>query len=206
MSTEQVRRIALLLIACSASLAFGELHGLSSHAGLPPDVPSPSAGAASCDDGGNTCPLRNVADAASTDPPTYQAIEFVCERGEVLTIPFQRLNALALNPQRTMCVAQWGLYQSIIEGRGLYPIYLQLEEHRIGYLRADSLANGEALDLGVVPLARLAFRPPPSATLPSLDLVPIDDAGMELPEITRVRVVLDLPFHWGRHGEYVADS
>jgi len=144
-----------------------------------------------------------------TEPPTFEAIDFVEEQGGIFSIPYDRLAALALNAPRTVAVIEGALYQAIIEGDRLEPVYRQIQKRRINRLEASSFANGETYLLPVVPMTTLmqgrgplGIPAPPHPTL-----VPCDGPGDEVPVITRIRIVLQEPYHFdGKTGAYRSDG
>jgi hypothetical protein len=211
-----IRRVlffAVLGIFLLSSVALG---GMTRHPRVPPPsgtlhlesglVPVPSASRSP----DATAPPPAAHDAGPL--PVYEAIDFVEEQGDVFALSYDHLSALALNPQRTVCVLEYTLYQALVEGQNLEPLYRDIRKRRIERLEASSLANGATLTLPVVPLVSLprshagAFENRAWGHSLPAPLVPLMAAGDGAPVITRVRVVLPSPYHFGKSGEYVRDE
>ena len=84
--------------------------------------------------------------------PTYEALDFVEVQGGIFSIPYDRLAALAVNAPRSVIVIEGALYQAIVEGSRLEPLYRQIQKRQIKCLEASSFSNGETYSLPVVPM------------------------------------------------------
>ena len=115
-----------------------------------------------------------------------------------------------MNAPGTCIVLESGsVYQGIIEGRHPQALYRQLLKHGVGRLEASSIANGGTFSLPVVPMSTLLQGRGPLGlpAPPHPMLVSTDDPEDEQPIVTRVRVCIDVPFHFsGCNGDYVADN
>jgi hypothetical protein len=141
--------------------------------------------------------------------PTYETLDFVEAQGGIFSIPYDRLSALAMNAPRSVIVIEGALYQALVEGSRLEPLYRQIQKHQIKCLEASSFANGETYSLAVVPMTTLMQGRGPLGipAPPHPMLVPGDNAGEELPVITRIRIVLQEPYHFdGKTGAYTSDE
>jgi hypothetical protein len=159
---------------------------------------------------GDACQLHQGADTPDQSTE-YEEIEFYPEEGGKFSLPYSHLVARSLNRNATVYVIQFSLYQAIIEGERLEDIDRQVAKRRIGRMQASVLANGDTYALPVIPLGVLEHRKPGEVTTPVPTLISFtadDDAGGDgLPVIRRVRVELDVPFHYdGRTGAYVSDE
>jgi hypothetical protein len=212
MRTELLRRVAFLATFGIATFSGGVLLGQSRHRGLPPPPPPPVKVASEPDTPstctGVACPLHH----AVSDPPTYDAIEFVEEQGGTYSLDYDHLCALALSAPRNTLVLEYTLYDSILEGRDLEALYRAIRKRQVERLEASSLANGETLTIPVVPLASLsrsnlgAFENRAwGNSVPPLP--PSDEPGAaDTPTVTRVRVVLPSPYSFGKSGQYVREE
>jgi hypothetical protein len=147
-----------------------------------------------------------------SDPPTYDTIDFHEQQGSEYSLKYDNLCALGLSAPRNTLVLEYTLYQVVIEGEHLEPVYRVIRKRQVGTLQATSLANGSTTIIPLVPLASL-----PRSNAGSyenrvwgdsvLPLPPSDEpeAGDE-PTVTRVRVVLPSPYVFGKAGQYVREE
>jgi hypothetical protein len=137
-------------------------------------------------------------------------LEFHEDTGSVLAIPYEKVSAVAMNaPATCLVIESGGLYQGILDGHHLEPLYRQLLRHRVGRLEASSLANGGTFSLPVVPMSTLLQgRGPLGIPAPPHPMfVSTDDPEGEQPIVTRCRVCISVPYHFsGCTGAYVADN
>jgi hypothetical protein len=147
--------------------------------------------------------------AADAGHEVFEDLEFSEDRGSVLSVPYSRIAALAMNMRHTCIVVEVsGMYQAILEGTDLQPLFRQLQQHRVRRLETSSLANGATYSIPVIPMSSLLQGRGPQGipAPPHPMLVSTDDPLDEQPVLTRVRVCLDCPYHFnGCTGAYVAD-
>jgi hypothetical protein len=153
---------------------------------------------------------------ASTSPQgvdaggeVFDVLEFREDTGSVLAIPYKNVSAVAMNaPQSCIVIESGGLYQAILDGDHLAPLYAQILKHRVSGLEASSLASGGTFSLPVVPMSTLVRGRGPLGipAPPHPMLVSTDEPNDEQPIVTRVRVCIDQPFHFRCDGSYVADN
>lgn len=182
----------------------GVVHLESGLESLPPPPPAIAMDAGSPVP--TASPLPRSVDAGAE---VFDALEFREDQGSVLSIPYEKISAVAMNAPRSCLVIEGGgLYQAIIEGRDLEPLYRQVLKRRIARLEASSLANGETYSIPVVPMSTLLQGRGPLGIPAPLHptFVSTDDPEGEPPIVTRVRVCLDVPFHFNCTGAYVADN
>ena len=204
MRTELLRRVTFLSTFGIATFSGGVLLGQSRHRGLPPPTPPPVT----------PSPCTEVACPTHGPPqfPTYDAIDFVEQQGSEYSLKYDNLCALGLSAPRNTLVLEYTLYQVVIEGEHLEPVYRVVRKRQIGTLQAPSLANGSTMTIPVLPLASL-----PRSNVGSyenrvwgdsvLPLPPSDEPEAEdEPTVTRVRVVLPSPYVFGKAGQYVREE
>jgi hypothetical protein len=199
----------LLLVLGTFAVSSVALGGMARHPRQPP-----VAGTVQLEQG--LVPASTASSNVTTMPPildagasTYEALDFIEAQGGIFSIPYDRLAALAMNAPRSVIVIEGALYQAIVEGNRLEPLYRQIQKRRINCLEASSFANGETYSLPVAPMTTLMLGRGPLGIPepPHPTLVPGDNAGEELPVITRIRIVLQEPYHFdGKTGAYTSDQ
>ncbi|SRR5579883_348205 len=173
--------------------------------------PVPAAPSAPTDAGAPASVGASGASPQSVDAggEVFDVLELTEDTGSILAIPYEKVTAVAMNAPRTCLVIECGgLYECIVDGNDLEPLYRQLLKHRIGRLEASSLCSGGTFSLPVVPMSTLLRGRGPLGipAPPHPMLVSTDDPQDEQPIVTRVRVCLDVPFHFRCDGSYVADD
>jgi hypothetical protein len=139
----------------------------------------------------------------------FDTLEFREDTGSVLAIPYKNVSAIAINAQHSCIVIEsGGLYQAILDGDRLEPLYAQLLKRKVGRLEASSLASGGTFSIPVVAMSTLLRgRGPLGMPAPLHPMIVSTDApDDEQPVVTRVRVCIDQPFHFRCDGSYVADN
>jgi hypothetical protein len=213
MRTELLRRVTFLATFGIATFSGGVLLGQSRHRGLPPAPPPPVKVVSEPDTPstctGVACPLHH----AVSDPPTYDTIDFHEQQGSEYSLKYDNLCALGLSAPRNTLVLEYTLYQVVIEGEHLEPVYRVIRKRQVGTLQATSIANGDTMTIPVVPLASLPRSNAGSyenrvwgdSVLPLPPSDEPEDAEDE-PTVTRVRVVLPSPYVFGKAGQYVREE
>src|ERR1019366_1115390 len=138
-------RTVLFLVLGTFALSSVALGGMARHPRQLPlsgtvrleqgPVPAPTVSPSS-----DVTALPPTLDAGS---PTYETLDFVEAQGGIFSIPYDRLAALAMNAPRSVIVIEAALYQAIVEGSRLEPVYRQIQKRQINCLEASSFANGE---------------------------------------------------------------